>query len=163
MERFEGDDVLDFGHAPSSRARAGGLAHAAGRDAAAGGFAVVARGAVHVGGEGARRDGTDHDLLADQLQRHAFGQVDQPGLAGRVGVGFQHVHRQPVDGRDVDDLGWARPDWVKITLCILLTYRYVLMDRQESRIFIQHFPPFLFYGPLPSAISQAITPIPTNV
>ena len=46
-------------------------------------LAVVARGAVHVRGEGPRRDAADHDPLADQPRGHAAGQVDQAGLARR--------------------------------------------------------------------------------
>ena len=69
---------------------------------------MVARVLVHLRGERAGRDGADHDALGRQAQGHALGQVDQAGLAGRVGVGLPGVDRDAVDGGDIDDLGQLR-------------------------------------------------------
>src|SRR5579862_608923 len=66
---------------------------------------MIARVAVHVRGEGARRNGADDDIVADEPDRHALGQVDQTRLARMIRVRLLRIDGDAVDRGDVDDLG----------------------------------------------------------
>ena len=65
---------------------------------------VIARRAVHVRRESARRQAGDIDVILDQPRGHAPRQMDQRGLRRLVAVGFQRIDALPIDTSDV-----ARP------------------------------------------------------
>ena len=87
---------------------------------------MVARVAVHVGGERPRGDRADDDVVRDQPQRHAAGEVDEPGLARGVRIGLLRIDRDAVDRRDVDHLRGRR-------LARAARQRRVQRLRQEER------------------------------
>ena len=100
---------------------------------------MVARVPVHLGRKSAWRNGRDHNVVLDQVQSHAPGQVDQPGLAGGVGIGLLRIDRHPVDRRDINHLGHMR-------LAGFAQQRVQGLGQEKRRleVQVQHFVPAAF-------------------
>ena len=70
--------------------------------------AEVASGFIHLRSKSARGDARHNNAVFDEPCREAFSEVDDCGFGGLIAVGLPGIQSQPVNGRDVDDLGRLR-------------------------------------------------------